>query len=85
MDIGDRCKVMGSGTVEIFTGRERRRCWSVADKLHILNECDAPCAQVAEVAPSTESTAAWHPQDYLLRVLGRIVQHPVNRVAKLLP
>jgi transposase len=41
---------MGSGTVEIITGRERRHRWSVADKLRILAECDAPGVQVAEVA-----------------------------------
>jgi transposase len=41
---------MGSGTVEIITGCERRRRWSVADKLRILAECDAPGVQVAEVA-----------------------------------
>jgi transposase len=41
---------MGSGTVEIIAGRERRRRWSVADKLRILAECDAPGVQVAEVA-----------------------------------
>ena len=41
---------MGSGTIEIITGRERRRRWSVADKLRILAECDAPGVQVAEVA-----------------------------------
>jgi transposase len=41
---------MGSGTVEIITGRERRRRWSVADKLRILAECDTPGVQVAEVA-----------------------------------
>ena len=41
---------MGSGTVEIITGRERHRRWSVADKLRILAECDAPGVQVSEVA-----------------------------------
>ena len=41
---------MGSGAVEIITGRERRRRWSVADKRRILAECDAPGVQVAEVA-----------------------------------
>ena len=41
---------MGSGTVEIITGRERRRRWSAADKLRILAECDAPGVQVSEVA-----------------------------------
>lgn len=29
---------MGSGTVEIITGRERQRRWSVADKLRILKD-----------------------------------------------
>ncbi|WP_052389794.1 IS66-like element accessory protein TnpA [Belnapia moabensis] len=41
---------MGIGTVEIITGRERRRRWSVADKLRILAKCDVPGVQVAEVA-----------------------------------
>jgi transposase len=38
---------MGSGTVEIITGRERRRRWSMTDKLRILTECAAPGVQVA--------------------------------------
>ena len=41
---------MGSGAVEIITGRERRRRWSVADKLRIVAECDEPGVQVSEVA-----------------------------------
>ena len=41
---------MGSGTVEIITGRERRRRWSVAAKLGILAECNAPGVQISEVA-----------------------------------
>jgi transposase len=41
---------MGSEMVEIITGRERRRRWSVADKLRILAECDEPGAQVSAVA-----------------------------------
>lgn len=41
---------MGAGTVEIITGRERRRRWSVADKLRILAECEAPGARVSDVA-----------------------------------
>jgi transposase len=41
---------MSSEAVEIITGRERRRRWSVADKLRILAECDEPGAQVSEVA-----------------------------------
>ena len=44
------CKVMGSGAVEIITGRERRRRWSVADKLRIVAECDEPGVQVSAVA-----------------------------------
>ncbi len=44
------CKVMGAGTVEIITGRERRRRWSVADKLRILAECAVPGARVSDVA-----------------------------------
>jgi transposase len=34
----------------VITGRERRRRWSVADKLRILAECEASGVQVAEVA-----------------------------------
>lgn len=41
---------MGSGTVEIITGHERRRRWSVADKLRIVAECDEPGVQVSAVA-----------------------------------
>ena len=41
---------MGSGTVEVITGRERRRRWSVADKLRIVAECDEPGVQVSAVA-----------------------------------
>lgn len=41
---------MGGGAVEIITGRERRRRWSLADKLRILAECDEPGASVSAVA-----------------------------------
>ncbi len=41
---------MGGEAVEIITGRERRRRWSVADKLRILAECDEPGAQISAVA-----------------------------------
>jgi len=44
------CKVMGREAVEIITGRERRRRWSMADKLRILAECDEPGVRVSEVA-----------------------------------
>ncbi len=41
---------MGGEAVEVITGRERRRRWSVADKLRILAECDEPGAQISAVA-----------------------------------
>jgi transposase len=41
---------MGGEAVEIITGRERRRRWSMADKLRILAECDEPGAQISAVA-----------------------------------
>jgi transposase len=36
--------------LEITSGVERRRRWSVADKLRIVAEADEPGAKVAEVA-----------------------------------
>ena len=36
--------------LEIISGVERRRRWSVADKLRIVAEADEPGAKVAEVA-----------------------------------
>jgi transposase len=41
---------MGGEAIEIITGRERRRRWSVADKLRILAECREPGAQISAVA-----------------------------------
>ncbi len=38
------------GVVEIITGRERRRRWSVADKLRIVAETQEPGALVRAVA-----------------------------------
>jgi transposase len=38
------------GTIEIITGRERRRRWGVAEKLTIVSECHEPGACVAAVA-----------------------------------
>ena len=46
----DGCKVIGGEAVQIITGLERRRRWSVADKLPILAECDEPGAQISTVA-----------------------------------
>ena len=41
---------MADRAVEIITGRERRRRWSVADKLRIVAESHEPGARVTEVA-----------------------------------
>jgi transposase len=36
--------------IEIITGRERRRRWSVADKLRIVAESQEPGVRVCDVA-----------------------------------
>lgn len=41
---------MAGGTIEIISGRERRRRWSLEDKLRIVAETQEPGAQVREVA-----------------------------------
>ena len=41
---------MSDGHVEILTGRERRRRWSVDDKLRIVAETEEPGACVKQVA-----------------------------------
>jgi transposase len=41
---------MAEGTVEIITGRERRRRWSVEDKLKIVAQTLEPGASVNQVA-----------------------------------
>lgn len=41
---------MADGRIEIITGRERRRRWSVAEKLRIVAESEAPGARVTAVA-----------------------------------
>ena len=38
------------GMVEIITGRERRRRWSVSDKLRIVAEAQEPGARICDVA-----------------------------------
>lgn len=43
-----------SGVVEIITGRERRRRWSVADKLRIVAETREAGARVCDVAARHE-------------------------------
>lgn len=41
---------MSSGIIEIITGRERRRRWSVEEKLQIVAETEEAGARVTEVA-----------------------------------
>jgi transposase len=44
--------------LEIITRSERRRRYSVADKLHLVAECDAPGGSVAGVAKHHEVSAS---------------------------
>jgi len=41
---------MSSGAIEIITGRERRRRWSVEQKLRIVAETQEPGVRVTDVA-----------------------------------
>jgi transposase len=41
---------VSGGAIEIITGRERRRRWSIEEKLRIVAETDEPGARVTEVA-----------------------------------
>ena len=41
---------MASGAVEIITGRERRRRWSIGEKLRIVAETREPGVRVTDVA-----------------------------------
>lgn len=41
---------MAGGAVEIITGRERRRRWSVEEKLRIVAETQEPGVRIADVA-----------------------------------
>jgi transposase len=45
---------MPDGTVEIITGKERRRRWSVEEKLRIVAEAEEPGARITEVAARNE-------------------------------
>jgi transposase len=45
---------MLDGRIEIITGRDRRRRWSIADKLRIVAEADEPGACFAHVADRNE-------------------------------
>ena len=41
---------MSGGTIEIITGKERRRRWSVEEKLRIVTEAEEPGACIKAVA-----------------------------------
>ncbi len=45
---------MLDGTVEIITGKERRRRWSTEEKLRIVAEAEEPGARVTDVAARHE-------------------------------
>jgi transposase len=45
---------MVDGRIEIITGRDRRRRWSIADKLRIVAEAEEPQACFAHVADRNE-------------------------------
>ncbi|MGI4746693.1 MAG: IS66-like element accessory protein TnpA [Janthinobacterium lividum] len=45
---------MVDGRIEIITGRDRRRRWSIADKLRIVAEAEEPRACFAHVADRNE-------------------------------
>jgi len=45
---------MADGTIEIITGRERRRRWSTEEKLRIVAEAEAPGARLTDVAARHE-------------------------------
>ena len=45
---------MPDGTIEIITGKERRRRWSVEEKLRIVAEAEEPGARITEVAARNE-------------------------------
>ena len=54
--------------IEIITGRERRRRWSVADKLRIVAESQEPGARVCDVAARHDvSPSLLHGWRYLAR------------------
>ena len=45
---------MPDGTMEIITGKERRRRWSVEEKLRIVAEAEEPGARITDVAARHE-------------------------------
>ena len=49
---------MRDGRVEIITGKERRRRWSVEEKLRIVAEAEEPGARTTEVAARNDVVAS---------------------------
>jgi transposase len=49
---------VADGMIEIVTGRERRRRWSVAEKLRIVVESQEPGARVCDVAARHDVSAS---------------------------
>jgi transposase len=45
---------MADGTIEIITGRERRRRWGLEEKLRIVAEAEEPGARITDVAARNE-------------------------------
>ena len=59
---------MADGMIEIITGRERRRRWSVVEKLRMVTESQEPGARVCDVAARHDvSPSLLHGWRYLAR------------------
>ena len=59
---------MADGMIEIITGRERRRRWSIAEKLRIVAESQEPGVRVCDVAVRHDvSPSLLHGWRYLAR------------------
>jgi transposase len=59
---------VADGMIEIITGRERRRRWSVAEKLRIVAESQEPGVRVCDVAARHDvSPSLLHGWRYLAR------------------
>ena len=83
---------MADTTIEIVTGRERRRRWSVEEKLRKVAATYEPGACVRQVAASNDLYPGllftWRRQareGTLADVLSRIADHPVTRLHEMLP
>jgi hypothetical protein len=59
---------VADGMIEIITGRERRRRWSVVEKLRMVTESQEPGARVCDVAARHDvSPSLLHGWRYLAR------------------